>query len=88
MDNNFNQCRTAILDLPYFFFRENAKDLRFDALIEKKVICTSTRLDEHHAVQLSPRKETPSLGEQKADTPGSRVRPLSRLRHDVAGLAL
>jgi hypothetical protein len=37
-------------------FRENAKDLRFDALIEKKVICTSPKPDEHHAVQLDPRK--------------------------------
>jgi hypothetical protein len=41
------------------FFRENAKDLRFDALIDrKKVICTSPRGDQHPALQLDPRKKT------------------------------
>jgi hypothetical protein len=39
-----------------FFSREHAKALCFDALIEKKVICTSPKPDEHHAVQLDPRK--------------------------------
>jgi hypothetical protein len=39
-------------------FRENAKALHFDALLEKKVICTGPRENTHPALQLDPRKRT------------------------------
>jgi hypothetical protein len=67
-----------------FFFRENAKDLRFDALIEKKVYMYMPPVGgQHSALQLNPRKRDPILGEKKANTPGSCVRPLPRLSPDV-----
>jgi hypothetical protein len=47
----------ALLSSSQFIFRENAKALRFDALIEEKVICTSPREDNHPTLQLDPRKE-------------------------------
>jgi hypothetical protein len=43
--------------LPPPFFRENAKTLRFDALIEKEGLATSPLEDKHPAVQLNPRKK-------------------------------
>jgi hypothetical protein len=50
------KCEMELLFM--FIFRENAKALRFDALIEKKFIGTSPRDDKHLALQLGPRKRT------------------------------
>ena len=62
-------------------FRENAKALRFDALIEKKIFMYKSNGGPRRTIQLNPK---PSLGEKLAKTPGSRARPILRLGLDRA----
>jgi hypothetical protein len=64
------------------FFRENAKALRFDALIDKEEFMYKSE-DGHNTPYNSTQEKETNLGEQLAHTPGSRVRPFPRLSHDV-----
>jgi hypothetical protein len=65
-----------------FFFRENAKALRFDALIEKEGLYV--QVQERTTPRRTTQPKRPNLGEKLAKPPGTRVRPLSRFGLDVA----
>jgi hypothetical protein len=64
-------------------FRENAKDLRFDALIERERLYVHVHEGTNTPHYNSTQERRPSLRQEVPDTPGSRSRPLLRLGLDV-----